>query len=251
MDGSALGGPDLAIFVLVHGAFHGGWCWERVAPMLEARGHRVLAPDLPGMGEDKTPHDELTPETWTGFLVEMLRGLPEPVVLVGHSRGGMQISSVAEAAPELVRRLVYLSAFVPRDGQDNLTLAMELCSAELLQGSAQAAGDKPGANREFIRSVFYNTTEDQWVDRAASLLTPEPMTGAMEPANLSAERFGSVGKTYIECLEDKAIPIAGQRTMQSHAVFDQVLQLPTDHSPFYSAPELLAEALCEAVAGPD
>ena len=63
-----------------------------------------------------------------------------------------------------------------------------------------------------------------------------------------AERFGKVKKTYIECLEDRAIPIAGQRAMQSHADFDAVVSMPTDHSPFYSAPERLAEALARTAA---
>jgi pimeloyl-ACP methyl ester carboxylesterase len=237
----------MAVLVLVHGASHGGWCWERVVPLLEARGHRVFAPDLPGMGSDRTPHEDLTPESWTRFLVDRLRGMAEPVVLVGHSRAGMQISSVAQVAPELVRRLVYLAAFVPRDGQNNLSLAMEFCSAELLQGAA-GTDERQGLSREHARSVFYNTTKDEWVSRAGSMLTPEPMVALMVPVSLSADRFGSVSKVYIECLEDRAIPVAGQRVMQGHAVFDQVIQMPTDHSPFYSAPELLAEALCR-VAG--
>jgi pimeloyl-ACP methyl ester carboxylesterase len=235
----------MAVFVLVHGASHGGWCWERVVPLLEARGHRVHAPDLPGMGADRTPHEELTPESWTSFLVDLMRGIAEPVMLVGHSRGGMQISAAAEAAPELVRRLIYLAAFVPRDGQNNLSLAMEFCSAELLQGAA-GAGEGQGWNADFARSVFYNTTEDKWVARARSMLTPEPMTTLMASISLSADRFGAVPKAYIECLEDRAIPVESQRRMQAHAAFDRIFQLPSDHSSFYSAPELLARALCEA-----
>jgi pimeloyl-ACP methyl ester carboxylesterase len=235
----------MAVFVLVHGASHGGWCWERVVPLLEAQGHRVHAPDLPGMGSDRTPHEELTPESWTGFLVDLMRSIAEPVILVGHSRGGMQISAAAEAAPELVRRLIYLAAFVPQDGQNNLALAMEFCSAELLQG-AGGTDEGQGWNADFARSVFYNTTEDKWVARARSMLTPEPMTTLMTPISLSADRFGTVPKAYIECLADRAIPVAGQRKMQQHAVFDRIIPLPTDHSSFYSAPELLARALCEA-----
>jgi len=240
----------MAVFVLIHGAAHGGWCWERVAPLLEARGHRVFAPDLPGMGADKTPHGELDAETWTSFLVGLMRSIAEPVILVGHSRGGMQISAAAQAAPELVRRLVYLAAFVPCDGQNNLALAMEFCSAELMQGAAAAMGGQ-GWTEGHAESAFYNTTDDEWAARAKSMLGPEPMTTLMVPASLSADRFGSVGKVYIECLEDRAIPLAGQRKMQEHAAFDRIIQLPTDHSSFYSAPELLAEALCEAAAIPD
>jgi hypothetical protein len=68
----------------------------------------------------------------------------------------------------------------------------------------------------------------------------------MSPVHLTPARFGTVRKAYIECLEDRAIPIANQRKMQAHAAFDAVLQLPTDHSPFYSAPDLLVERLVRA-----
>jgi pimeloyl-ACP methyl ester carboxylesterase len=237
----------MAVFVLVHGASHGGWCWERVVPLLEARGHHVFAPDLPGMGSDPTPHEDLTPESWTDFLAALIQRMPEPVVLVGHSRGGMQISAAAEAVPERVRRLVYLAAFVPCDGQNNLSLAIEFCSAELMQGAAAAMEAQDGAAAH-AKSVFYNTTDDKWAARALSQLCPEPMVNLMEPMRLSADRFGAVSKTYIECLEDRAIPLASQRKMQKHAAFDGILSLPTDHSPFYGAPELLAQALCEAAA---
>ena len=237
----------MTTFVLVHGACHGGWCWERVAPLLEAKGHRVLAPDLPGMGEDRTPLESITAESWTQFLVDLIQAQAEPVALVGHSRGGMQITAAAEAAPERVRRLVYLAAFAPKDGQTNIELAMAQCSQELMSGSAQGA-EGAGFPADLAKAVFYNTTEDVWAARAVSKLCAEPMAVAMTPAHVTAERFGKVKKTYIECLEDRAIPIVGQRAMQSHADFDAVVSMPTDHSPFYSAPERLAEALARTAA---
>ncbi len=238
----------MAVFVLVHGASHGGWCWERVVPLLEARGHRVYAPDLPGMGDDKTPHEQLTSETWTSFLVNLVRSAAEPVVLVGHSRGGVQISNVAEVVPQLVRKLVYLSGFVPLDGSDNMSLAMQFCGPDLMQAAAQMQETQEWTV-DLARQVFYNTTEEAWVVRAGGLLGPEPMAAMLSPNGLSEDRFGTVSKVYIECLEDRAIPVASQRRMQEHAVFERVWQLPTDHSPFYSAAELLADTLCEAAGG--
>jgi pimeloyl-ACP methyl ester carboxylesterase len=239
----------MATFLLVHGACHGGWCWERVTPLLAAQGHRVLAPDLPGMGEDKTPLEAVTAELWTQFLVDVITGESEPVVLVGHSRGGMQISAAAEALPDRIRKLVYLAAFVPVDGKTNLDLAMRFCSADLLSAAAQAqSGDRTGFPADLAKIVFYNTTDDAWASRAAGKLCAEPPAVMMSPARLSMERFGKVGKVYIECLQDNALPVAGQRTMQAHTNFGTVLQLPTDHSPFYSAPDRLAEALARAIA---
>ena len=77
----------MAIFILVHGAGHGGWCWERVVPLLEARGHKVCAPDLPGLGKDQTPPANVQLADNVERISRLLDKMEEPVVLVGHARG--------------------------------------------------------------------------------------------------------------------------------------------------------------------
>ena len=106
------GSRKMARFVLVHGAWHGGWCWERIAPLLGAAGHEVLAPDLPGMGADRTPFAADVLAQWADFVAGLVRGAAEPAVLVGHSRGGLVISEAAERAPDQIRVLVYLAALL-------------------------------------------------------------------------------------------------------------------------------------------
>ncbi|HLY58890.1 MAG TPA: alpha/beta fold hydrolase, partial [Stellaceae bacterium] len=75
----------MSSFVLVHGAWHGKWCWEKLVPLLEAAGHEVLAPDLPGMGDDRTPAT-LSLAAWADFVARRIEDCAEPVILVGHSR---------------------------------------------------------------------------------------------------------------------------------------------------------------------
>src|SRR5579864_1849577 len=106
----------MMIFVLVHGAWHGAWCWERVVPQLETRGGRVIAPDLPGMGKDKTPLSKISLALWADFVADVITNQSEPVVLVGHSRGGIVISEAAERVPERIAMLVYLAAFLVPHG---------------------------------------------------------------------------------------------------------------------------------------
>jgi pimeloyl-ACP methyl ester carboxylesterase len=105
----------MAIYVLVHGAWHGGWCWRSVSSELRAKGHEVWTPTMTGLGE----REHLNPEavdlqTHVTDIVKLLEfeDLHE-VVLVGHSYGGMVVTGVASAVPERVRHLVYLDAFVP------------------------------------------------------------------------------------------------------------------------------------------
>jgi pimeloyl-ACP methyl ester carboxylesterase len=108
-----------ATFLLVHGAWHGGWCWQRVADRLIARGHRVFAPTLTGLGERShlnSPNVNLS--TQISDVVNEIRWKDlENVVLVGHSYGGMVITGVAEQVASKIASIVYLDAFIPADGQ--------------------------------------------------------------------------------------------------------------------------------------
>src|SRR5580692_1596120 len=95
-------------FLLIHGAWHGGWCWRRVAPLLEPKGHQAVAADLPGHGADQTPTAPVTPESYTARICEIAGAQSEPVILVGHSMGGIAITQAAEDCPDKIRALVYL-----------------------------------------------------------------------------------------------------------------------------------------------
>ena len=90
---------NMANFVLVHGSAHGSWCWERVVPLLKEKGHRVVAVDLPGNGNDDTPLSEVTLETYARHVCAVLDSLDSPAVVVGHSLGGLTISRTAELRP--------------------------------------------------------------------------------------------------------------------------------------------------------
>ena len=230
--------------MLIHGAWHGADCWARLIPLLRARGHEVLAPDLPGMGADTTPLARLTMADWVAAVTNAIRATPGPAVLVGHSRGGMVISVVAEAAPELVSRLIYLTAFVPADGQS-------------LFGITKAHGGEPmpivvdQPTRSCLPGeldpveLFYHDCSEEDAAFALAGLCPEPIFGLMGPVRLSAARFGSVPKDYIECREDRAISLTRQRQMQQVWPMQRVRSLPTAHSPFLSNPEALAACLSE------
>jgi len=106
----------MSTYVLVHGAWHGGWCWHKVVPLLEKEGHKVEAPDLPGHGIDKTPISEITFEAYAQSICRVLDVQSEPVILVGHSMGGHVITQAAEYRPERIKTLVYLTAFLGRGG---------------------------------------------------------------------------------------------------------------------------------------
>jgi pimeloyl-ACP methyl ester carboxylesterase len=122
----------VSTYVLVHGAWHGSWCWDRVVPLLEKQGHKAVAPDLPGHGADKSPISEVSLQAYADRVVDVLEAQSETVVLVGHSMGGIVISQAAECCPDRVKTLVYLSAFLLRDGESLLQVAQDDTEALVL-----------------------------------------------------------------------------------------------------------------------
>jgi len=238
----------MATFVLVSGSWHAAWCWERVVPLLEARGARVIAPDLLGMGPDPTPLAEVSLAAWADQVADIIRAQPEPVILVGHSRGGIVISEVAERVPDHIARLVYLAAPVIGDGArlDDVMGPVRSDRPSFLERGPDNSSTVPA---KLVGPVFYNTTAPEWVARALGQLSPEPMDVFATPLRLTDERFGRVRRAYLECAQDKAMNVKAQRAFQARMPCDPVITLDTDHSPFYSAPDALSDALMQVAGG--
>jgi pimeloyl-ACP methyl ester carboxylesterase len=236
----------MASFILVHGSLHGGWCWAKLVPLLEAQGHCVLAPDLPGMGEDPTPLSGVTMSTWAEFIVGRSREAGEPVILVGHSRGGTVISEAAELAPQAMLGLVYLAALL-------LPAGKKAFEAAVGQDARSAVEHGPGASDalslrvepEAARALFYNRASPEDASWASARLCPEPLAPNLVPLTVTRERWGRLPRAYIECLDDRAVPIELQRAMQAVLPCNPVVTMDSDHSPFLCEPEALAAHLTD------
>lgn len=273
-------------FVFVHGAWHGAWCWSEVTRLLAERGCASLALDLPGHGvtarfpasylaqpQDtaalSTEPSSLAALTLTDYrdaVLKVIRGLTAhgsgPVILVGHSLGGATISAVTEAAPELIRCVVYLTAFVPvrfptviQYLQDPSFSESEVPPLFIADPAVTGCGrinhrSADLAYRAADKSAFYGDVADDAFAAFANLLTPdEPIQGFTTPAVLTPARWGSVPRAYIRCTADRAIPIKVQDSMiaEADAFTPQnrfvVKTMTTSHSPFASDPAALAAEL--------
>lgn len=237
----------MSTFVLVHGSWHGAWCWYKVIPALEAAGHRVIAPDLPSLGRDTTPIPAITPRTWPDAIADILDAQIEPVVLVGHSRGGMVISQAAEARPDKVKSLVYLCAFLLRDGESLLEVAQAGTDAGptttgdlIIDEDAGSVSVRP----EALESLFYGCCPEEDVTLARLLLRPEALAPLAAPIHVTPENYGRIPRVYIECQRDGIIAPQLQREMYARTPCTKVISMDTDHSPFFSQPAELAGHLC-------
>ena len=237
----------MATFILVHGASHGGWCWEKVQPLLEAHGHKVCAPDLPGLGKDHTPPANVTLADNVEKISRLLDKMEEPVVLVGHALGGVTISQTAEARRRKIKALVYVCGLMPPSGQ----ASREMTAGDpdmLFRRSREISPD--GLTYTFARAtlptLFYEDVSPEDRYRAMERLRPQPISISTTPLTLTDERFGSVPRWYIECTHDNSVRIARQRAMVK-TLPCKVFTMECGHTPFYSQPEELVGHL-EAIA---
>jgi pimeloyl-ACP methyl ester carboxylesterase len=228
----AASGPTT--YVIVHGAWGGGWAFRKVDALLTARGHKVYRPTLTGQGERvhlATPEVDLSThvlDVVNMILFEELRD----VVLIGHSYGGMVISGVAQKVPDRIRRLVYLDAFVPEHGESVMTAS-------------------PG--REGRSSFLGRMTKDgfvvpPWVkpDQAVPKDVPHPLKTFTETIALENEAARRLPATYILTIEagaevDDFSPYAERAKARGW----DMRRLQADHNPQWSAPEALVEMLHE------
>ncbi|CAM5376599.1 alpha/beta fold hydrolase [Frigidibacter albus] len=235
---------DARRIVLVHGAWSRASTWGEVPARLAALGHAVITPDLPGHGDDPADPASVTLADYAGRLAEILRAGP-PSLLVGHSMGGMAISAAAELAPEHVARLVYVCAFLPRNGESLLDL-MKRQPPTIRP--AVLSGPRPGTTVLDAAAALPLLAQDaspaaQMVLAAA--IGPQPNRPQTDRIALTPGNFGRLPRAYVLCEEDRTITPALQRDMIAASPCDAVLSLPAGHFPQLSQPDRLARLLAD------
>jgi len=232
-------------FVLVHSAWLGGWQWENVAKTLKENGHTVLTPDLPGHGNDKTVPVDITMDDYVKTLTYILDKQDESVILVGHSFNGITVSRVAELRPTKVKKLVYLTAFLLPNGGSFFGAVQGVEGSKAVE-NFYLSEDKTYAlvKEHEIQNAFAHDIPKEAFDGAKPYIVPEPAAPLMYELQITDENFGKIPKYYIECTEDRAIPIEVQRAMYNGKV-EKSYSLNSSHTPNFSQPKNLANILLE------
>lgn len=244
----------MAGFVLIHGSWHGGWCFDPVADLLRARGHTVVAPTLPGMGGSAEEMAAVTLDDWGEFAAQHCRDLKAqlggaPVVLAGHSRGGLVVSTAAERDPAAMDAIVYICAMMLPDGLSRAEFkelegpnpAFDAIISKVYGGVATVIDTAHAAE------VFAQISPPDQVAAVLPRLLAEPHAPRSQKIHVTPERWGRLPRMYVECTQDRTIPIESQRKMQQFSPGARIVTLDADHSPYLSRPVELADALEAAI----
>ncbi|MDN7026210.1 alpha/beta hydrolase [Methanoculleus sp. FWC-SCC1] len=239
----------MATFLLVHGAMHGGWCWRGVLPLLEAAGHRAVAPTLTGMGERS---HLLTRETGLSTHVLDLLGVIfcedlSGVVAVGHSYSGLVISQLADRAYDRISGLIFLDAFIGRDGAAMWDFQPDKTRAAYTK-AAEEGGDgwRLPPTDAFVAALGIADPDDRaWVQ---SHLTDFPFRCQHDALSLTSGGYEKIPKGYIHCTQSPLAPKFGQFCDEATAAGWPCRAIPASHDAMVTHPALLARALGE-IAG--
>jgi pimeloyl-ACP methyl ester carboxylesterase len=218
---------DSPTVVLVHGAWHGAWCWDEVALRLRADGRAVVAVDLPSVAGSGDMYDDAR------VVRDAIAAIDGDTVVVGHSYGGVVITE-AVAGLEGVRHLVYLTAFMLDEGESLADVAGRTPPAWQIPEP-----DGKTLSVEGPQQVFYNTCSQATADAAAARLRPHAIAAFVQPVRSVAWR--DVPSTYVICDRDNAIPVAAQEAMSARA--GTTYRLESDHSPFLTDPDAVADLI--------
>jgi pimeloyl-ACP methyl ester carboxylesterase len=238
-------------FVLVHGAWHGAWCWAAVINQLERLGDRAYAVDLPGHGMNRADRTKVTLDSYVSSVAEFIaRNDLNNVVLAGHSLGGLTIPGVATMIPSRIKRVVWVTAMVALDRQpivDPATSPLAAAAHSLPERSITI--DLMG--KEFIDGLF-NDMAPALKEYVMSALSQQPIAPLFAPVPMEPYFARGISSSYIVC-EDDRTPVAGAPNW--HPYFSSRLKNPTlkfiksGHEVMFTHPEECAQALHELASG--
>jgi pimeloyl-ACP methyl ester carboxylesterase len=229
-------------FVLVHGAWHGGWCWRRVIAILRAAGHVVFAPTFTGFGERvHLIRPDLTIEDFATDIVNVIRAEElSDIILVGHSFGGNVVSVIADRMPDRLRQLIYIDTLLLNNGEsgfsklDPATVAQRIELAEMTSGGITIPPPSPEA------FGVTDPADAEWLRRQ---LTPLPLNCYQAPIQLKHPVGNGVSKTYIACSNPIYRPAVPTHEWVKSQTDCRYLELSTGHDAMVISPAGLTEML--------
>ena len=227
-------------FLLIHGSWHGAWCWHKVTARLRSLGHAVSTPDLPGRGADCTQPIFIGMKT---MLNRLRKTLPvgERTTVVVHSRYGVVASQLAETIPDRIARTIYLASFMLPNDAAVITYSRKDQGSTINQFvDVNRLGAWDWLRAEAHRDLLYHDCTDDDATLATGLLRREPSRPALAKTALTDDRYGRVPRAYIRLTEDRAVSPFLQDKLINETGADRVESIAASHSAYFSKPDELA-----------
>ncbi|MCB0326759.1 MAG: alpha/beta fold hydrolase [Bdellovibrionales bacterium] len=238
----------MAKLILIHGAWHGAWCWRDLLPLLQKQEIQFIAEDLPGSGQS-TYEGEITLDAYVTSIEESLKEVDEPAILLGHSMGGMVASLVAERNSDQVKKIIYVSSVLLKDGQSWAMTRVKNVGSTLnhyvvpSQQTGFAEVDPKG-----LRESFYHRCSEEQIEFAHRYIRPQAKGPFETPIQLTEKNYGNIPKYYIRCLQDRALVPEFQIETSLATPCKEIFEIQSDHSPFFSASKELAQIVGQVVS---
>lgn len=237
-------------YLLVHGAWHGAWCWNKVVPIMKHKGYKVETIDLPSHGNDTTNANSIKLDDYVKKVIESANKIEGQIILVGHSMGGIVISQAAEIlGKNKVFKLIYLDAFLPKNGESVSSLARLIESylpkdtSRLTIGSGLIVSEDKMTSifkPEVADMLFYHDCSQADKDFAHRNMSRQSFAPLGTPVSVSDSIYGKIPKYFILCTDSKDLD---KSILPSRVKCEKLVKLNSSHSPFFSKPRKLTNIL--------
>jgi len=233
--------------VLVHGGWVGGWVWDGVADELRRMGHEVIAPTLRGLEDGDVDRSGVTMSMMARDLIDQVRELTQlDIVLVGHSGGGPLIQLVAEAMPERIGRVVFVDAWVLRDGRVRVGARATIWSGAVLRADDNTIVMPPELWAASMQDM--SPFEQQQLAALEPRLVPTPAGWSNEPIRLDRFWASSIPSSYVFLAQDQAVPAEIYQAAAGRLDSPRTIEIDGSHLVMLTHPERLARALDAVIA---
>jgi pimeloyl-ACP methyl ester carboxylesterase len=233
-------------FVLLHGAWHGGWCWAGLVKELEKLGHTAVAPTMPGHNPDDDRSD-IKFKDYVDKILSVLNEQETPSVLVGHSSAGFLMQAAAPRAPEKIEKLVFLNAFILPDGK----CQFDLVPPEASEGMTAAAKASPDncvpVIEDFVRNQLMEGESLEMQDALISRLVPQPIAIFTTPVSTQAFENLTIPISVVFCKDDASLPPGAYLGMAQGLGDYKLIEVAGSHEALFSNPSVVAEGLTKAL----
>jgi len=233
-------------FILIHGAWHGGWCWDGVIEKLKKAGHTAEAPTLPGH-HPQDDRSNIGLNDYVDKIVNLLKQQTDSVVLVGHSSAGFLLQEAAQKAPDKISHLIFLNAFILPNGKSQF----DLVPPEVSEGMTAAAKASPDncvpVDEDFVRNMLMAGEPTERQDDLVSRLVPQPLAIFTTPVDTHNFEKLTIPKSVVFCKADASLPPGAYLNMAQVLGEHKLIEVEGGHEALFTNPGVVTEALEQAL----